>query len=254
MATATQMAVPPARAMGTPPGDRMDNLEAKLDLLLEQVTHLNRRAIAMEELGSEGARIAKDALVVMQDELSDVEDQFNSEQLALLTRKLLRSTPRFINLLDTLESVDSLMTEAGPLGKAVLADLVEHLQVAEERGYFRLLQGGMALLDRVATHYTQDDIDKLSDNIVFILDTVKRMTQPEILGTVNQAIEVLDHPGDDVQPLGLWGLMRAMRDPEIQNGVGVLMAVLRQVSRGPHASAANTNETKNQSATEGVKE
>lgn len=254
MATATQMAMPHAHAMSTPTGDRMDAVEAKLDLLLEQVTHLNRRAIAMEELGSEGARIAKEALVVMQDELSDVEDQFNSEQLALLTRKLMRSTPRLIGMLDTLESVDSLMTEVGPLGKAVLADLIEHLQLAEERGYFRLLRGGMDLVDRVATHYTQEDIDKLSDNIVFILDTVKRMTQPEILGTVNQAIEVLDNPGDDVQPMGLWGLMRAMRDPEIQNGVGVLMAVLRQVSRGQHASAANSNETANQGAAEGAKE
>jgi len=254
MATATQMVTPAMPLVGTPQGDRMDAMEAKLDLLLEQVTHLNRRALAIEELVSEGARIAKDALVVMQDELGDVEDQFNSEQLAVLVRKLMRSTPRLISSLDALENVHDLVSEVSPLGKAVLADLVEHLQLAEERGYFRLLQGGMSLVDRVASHYTQDDIDKLSDNVVFILDTVKRMTQPEILGSVNQAMEVLDHPGDDVQPLGLFGLMRAMRDPEIQHGVGVLMAVLRQVSRGQHVSPLQPTEPADKGAAQGAKE
>ncbi|NOY90186.1 MAG: DUF1641 domain-containing protein [Deltaproteobacteria bacterium] len=112
----------------------------------------------------------------------------------------------------------------------------------------------MDLVDRVATHYTQEDIDKLSDNIVFILDTVKRMTQPEILGSVNQAFEVLDRPGDEVQPVGLWGLLRAMRDPEVQNGVGLMIAVLRQVSRGPNGAATNPTETPNQSVAEDAKE
>ncbi|MDF1563075.1 MAG: DUF1641 domain-containing protein [Deltaproteobacteria bacterium] len=217
--------------------DQMMEMNRKLDILTEQMGHLYRRTVALEELKDELMRIAKDGMAALTVELAAIEHEFNAEEIQHLLRKALRATPRLIRLLDMLESVDGLVSEIEPLGKEVMKDLVCKLHTAEEKGYFRLAEGGLQLVDRIAGHYTQDDIDRLSDNIVFILDTVKRMTQPEMLAALNQTLEVIDHPESSSKPLGLFGLLGAMRDPQVQAGLGVMIAILRQAAPTPGTPA-----------------
>jgi uncharacterized protein YjgD (DUF1641 family) len=65
-----------------------------------------------------------------------------------------------------------------------------------------------------------------------MVDTLKRMTQPEMLARTNDAIAALDTArAGDSRPLGFWGLLRASRDPEIREGLGILMEVTRQLGR-----------------------
>ena len=72
----------------------------------------------------------------------------------------------------------------------------------------------------------------LSDNIVTILDTVKSMTQPDVLAIANNALGVFQASNTKPQkPLGLFGLLRRMRDPEIQAGMDMLLELVRQVAR-----------------------
>ena len=125
-------------------------------------------------------------------ELSTIEHEFNSEEIAELVRKLLRNTPTLIRMLDRLEAFDGLLAEIEPLGRDVVRELIDRLQVMEERGYFRLLRGGLELVDRISSHATQEDIDRLADNVVSMVDTVKRITQPEMLARTNDAIAALD--------------------------------------------------------------
>ena len=207
-------------------------LNAKLDVLGEQVGHLYQRTLALEELKGELIPILRDATGALGAELSAVEQEFNSEEIAQLLRKLLRNTPTFIRMLDRLEALDGFVAEIEPLGKDVVRELIDRLQVMEERGYFRLLRGGLELVDRISSHATQEDVDRLAHNVVSMVDTVKRMTQPEMLARTNDAIAALDKArSSDSRPLGLWDLVRASRDPEVREGLGVLMEVTRQLGR-----------------------
>jgi uncharacterized protein YjgD (DUF1641 family) len=167
----------------------------------------------------------------LQVELSEVEHEFNTDAIVHLLRKAVRSTPRLIRLFETLETAQDLMDEVGPLSKEVVRDLVDRLQLWEERGYFRVARGGVQLLDRVAEHATEEDIAGLADNITRILDTVKQTTQPEMLQLARSAAGVLQKKnGGAPPPVGLFGMVKAMRDPEVQAGMGVLVELLRHVA------------------------
>ncbi|MCO5191292.1 MAG: hypothetical protein M9918_24275 [Anaerolineae bacterium] len=46
----------------------------------------------------------------------------------------------------------------------------------------------MGILDRIVTNYTEDDIEQLGENIVLILDTLKEMTQPELMRLLRSSV------------------------------------------------------------------
>jgi len=247
MNTDVQLAPP----MTTPSRDvdlarELRRLNDRLDVLSGQVDHLYRRTLAAEELKDELVPVAKDVMGALRDKLGEMETEFNSEEVLHLLRKLLRSTPRFIRLLDHLENLESLLDEAGPLSRDVVRSTVETLQRAEDRGWFRLSKGAMDLFDRVASQTSQEDIDRLGDNVMLIVNTVKRMTQPELLSVANNALSTLDHEHATPQRVTLWRLLRSIREPEIQEGLGVLLEITRQVARRPNGKANNGSETRSE--------
>lgn len=211
----------------------------RMDVLSRQVDHLYRRTVAAEELKDELVPVLRDAIAAASEKLGEMETEFNSEEVAHLMRKALRSTPRFIRLLDHLENLESLVDEVQPLSRDVVRTAVEFLQRAEDRGWFRLMSGGMELFDRVASQTSQEDVDRLADNLMLIVHTVKRMTQPEVLKVANNALSTLEPEHEPPPRVTFWGLMRAMREPEIQEGIGMLLEMTRQMARRPQGARSN---------------
>jgi len=183
--------------------------------------------------------VAQEALVGVQGELQQLEGQLDLDAWRLLLRKVAASAPRLVRLLDKLEALDDLAGELAPLGGGMLGELAIRLDDLEQRGVLRLLRGGADLLDRIAAHYSQADIDQLSDNIVQILDTVKNLTQPDLLNLANNAASVIHEQEQHPPPrVSLWGMLRAMGEPEVQQGVGALLEILRGVARTQQAGRA----------------
>jgi uncharacterized protein YjgD (DUF1641 family) len=208
-------------------------MNERLDTLNQRVEHLYRKALAAEELKDELVPVLKDAMAAMSDKLGEMETEFNSEQVLHLLRKVLRSTPRFIRALEQLENLESLVDELSPLGRDIVRSTVETLQHAEDRGWFRMSQGAMELFDRIAAGTTQEDLDRLGDNMMLIVNTVKRMTQPQMLAVANNALGALDAEHEAPPKVSLWRLMRSMRDPEVQSGLAVMLELTRQIARRP---------------------
>ncbi len=90
-------------------------------------------------------------------------------------------------MLDQLESTMAMFQEINPLTQDAFLTLMTRLDEAERKGYFAFVRGGMGVLDKIVTSFSEEDIDQLGDNIVLILQTVKDMTQPEIMNLVNQS-------------------------------------------------------------------
>lgn len=129
-----------------------------------------------------------------------------------------------------------LLEEMTPVLREVMATATSKLAEIEGRGWLRF---GAALGDvaaRVLDHYTADDVHALGDAIVTILDTVRTLTQPEVLAMMGEAGHVLQH-ADEAKPIGLVGMVRASRHEEVQKGMAVLMDVLRHVGRAAQAVA-----------------
>jgi uncharacterized protein YjgD (DUF1641 family) len=82
--------------------------------------------------------------------------------------------------------------------------------------------------DRIVTSFTEEDIHALGDNIVLILNTVKEMTQPEIMQLVGRTVHSVREA--EAEEIGLFRFMWRMRDPQVRRGLSKVLAALQSMS------------------------
>ena len=131
--------------------------------------------------------------------------------------------------------LDEFVADVAPLGPDALGLVTERLAEAERRGYFDVARAGAGVVDRVVTTFGEDDVEQLGDNIVAILETVKELTQPEMLDLLRHMLDgvrrqqvALEAETDEAP--GLLALAGQLREPEVRRGIGRALATLRAVS------------------------
>jgi len=139
-------------------------------------------------------------------------------------------------LVERQEKREETFDELSPLLREVMAVATGKLDDIEKRGWLKSIAALGEVAARVLDHYTADDVRALGEAIVSILDTVKALTQPEVLAIVGEAGEGLQH-ADEARPIGLFGMARASRNQDVKKGMAVLMELLRHVGRAAHAVA-----------------
>jgi uncharacterized protein YjgD (DUF1641 family) len=88
------------------------------------------------------------------------------------------------------------------------------------------------IIENIVTHFSAEDVKLLADNVVTILETVKNMTQPEMLKAINNAVNVYKNLDvDNIEEYSLWKAFRELRSPEMRKGIGFIMTFLKNVSK-----------------------
>ena len=119
---------------------------------------------------------------------------------------------------------------SGPAFDAV----VSRLEEADRKGYFAFAKGATGIADRVITSFTEEDVDGArATTSCLILNTVKDMTQPEIMGMLQRTLHTVQEQEEPMEPPSMLGLLKEMRDPQVRRGLGRMLAVLRSMGRGP---------------------
>lgn len=137
------------------------------------------------------------------------------------------------------EALLGLTELAGPAMAMVTARTAE----LERKGYFAFAHGGMQIADRVVTSFSEEDIAALGDNVVLILNTVKEMTQPEVMHLLSRtAVEVQESEESPIgPPPSTFALVRQIRDPEVRRGLARALTVLRSLgSQAPFNPVSKT--------------
>jgi uncharacterized protein YjgD (DUF1641 family) len=127
-----------------------------------------------------------------------------------------------------------LADEAELLGRQVFSTSVEGLDRLEREGYFDFARESWLIVDRVVAEFDQEDVRALGENIVTILNTVRNMTQPEVMGLMDNAVGALQQERQ-AEPPSLLTLIREVRKPEVRLGLYRLLNVVKAVS--PEAAA-----------------
>lgn len=209
------------------------DLNSKLDLLTRQVAYLTAQAqqaerarASRDELMRDLMPVANDAFHIATQELEEVQEYVDLHDLLRLFKRLLRNTPVLERMLDQLESMSELADTMLPLSDQAFAQAVDTLQRMDEKGYFVFAQGGLQIADNIVTSFTPDDVKKLGDNIVLILNVVKDMTQPEIMRFVHNTLLVAEQEIEKPVDTSLPALIKQMRDPNVRRGLALTMRVM----------------------------
>jgi uncharacterized protein YjgD (DUF1641 family) len=161
------------------------------------------------------------------------------EKLFEACQKLDRATEILLELKRDKEMVMELGQDLMPMANGIIHLTSDHLQKFEEDGTLDFVKEGVKVLRNVSTAFTPEDVRLLGENIVHILMTVRNLTQPEVLNLADRATTTLKEKTTPA-PVGTVGLLRAMRDPEVKRGTGILVELLRSLGRDAGA-AENTN-------------
>ncbi len=207
---------------------KIDLLTSQVALLTEEALQQQRRRQEWQELQNDLTPIASDLFRISVNELEEVESYVQLEDILRLFKRLLRNTHNLEQMLDQLESTMAMIQEISPLSQDAFLTLMTRLDEAERKGYFTFVRAGMGVMENVVTSFSEEDVRQLGDNVVLILQTVKEMTQPEIMSMVRQSVEVLREE-DPPENVSLFSLIRQMNDPEVKRGLSKTLSVLRTV-------------------------
>ena len=208
---------------------KIDALTAQVAYLAEQAQIAERGRRERSELFEDMYPIVKDGMRLATEQLAEVQDYVELADLLRLVKKLARHTPQFEMLLDQLDTVTDLMEVAGPISKEGMAKATEMMAEMERKGYFAFSRSGLKMVDNIVTSFTEEDVNRLGDNIVLILNTVKDMTQPEIMNFVRGTLLVAEREVEKPVDFSYGALLSQMRDPAVRRGLALTMRVLHVV-------------------------
>ncbi len=212
------------------------DLNGKLDALTAQVAYLTEQAHKAERQQQERAELMQDVMPIMNgvygltvEQLDEVKQYVDLGDWLRLGKRLLRNGPNIEKLLEQLESVADLLEGVGPLSNAAFDKTVNTLQGMEQRGYFTFAKGSMQIVDKIVTSFGEEDVKRLGDNVVLILNTVKEMTQPEVMGFVRSFVANVELEAEKPVNPSLPALLGQMRDPNVRRGLALTMRALRVI-------------------------
>ncbi len=224
-------------------------LNQKIDCLTTQVQYLTEQAQKAERASQDRAElmrdlvpIANDAFRLTTEQLEEIQEYVDLGDLLRLLKRLLRNGRNFDSMLDQLESAMDLLQTVGPITDSAFSKSVDLLAEAERKGYFAFAKGGMQIADNIVTSFTEDDVRRLGENVVLILNVVKGMTQPEIMTFVNNTLMVASREVEKPVDTSILALLNQMRDPAVRRGLALTMRVLSVIgaqAEGNGKSAQN---------------
>jgi uncharacterized protein YjgD (DUF1641 family) len=223
-------------------GGQMDQsmleLNQKIDLLTAQVAYLTEQAQIAERSREDRAElvqtmlpVAKDAMRMASVQMEDVQEYLDPEDLVRLLKKIVRHGPQVELLVDQIDGVMDLLDVAGPITKEAVAKATVVFDELDRKGYFNFAQSGLRMADNVVTAFSAEDANRLADNIVLILNTVKDMTQPEIMNFLRTTLLVAESEIEKPVDTGYLSLLRQMNDPAVRRGLALTLRILRVVGQ-----------------------
>ncbi len=212
------------------------DLSQKMDALTAQVAYLTEQAQLSERGRQDRADlmetmlpIARNAMELASNELEEIQEYVELEDLLRLVKKLARHRPQLEMLVDQIDTVTDLLEIMGPITREAMDKATSVLAKLEQKGYFKFTRGGLRMVDNVMTSFTEEDVEKLGDNIVLILNTVKDMTQPEIMNFLRNTLLVAEKEIEKPVNISYLALMRQVQDPAVRRGLALTLRVLHVV-------------------------
>jgi len=212
--------------------EQINEINQKLDLVL---TEVNAQRLKREELGDLMADltiIGNDVFTSTVQTLDKAGVELDYDALESLLIRFVRNIGTFNEMFEMLESGNDLIKDLGPIVQQVGLEAIQKMAKFEEKGYFAFFGEAVKIMDNVVDHFSPEDVTALADNVVTILETVKGMTQPDMLEAMNNGLVVYKSmETKDIKEYSLWKAFRAMNSPEMKRSLGFMITFMQKLSK-----------------------
>ncbi len=220
--------------------ERLDKLEGKIDLLLEYVNQQRLNTSVVEDLAGDLGIIGKDFYDTAVEELDKRQVEIDPSELTDLMISFMRNIGSFKVVMNTFEMAIDLTKEIGPIAIEVIIDFTKKLAVLEEKGYFEFVKDIGPIIDNIIMGLKPQDMKDLADNIMVIINTVKDMTQPEMLKSIDNAVKVYGSlETENIPSYSLWRFLKEINSPEMKKAMGFGLTFLKNMSKNAEKNNIN---------------
>ena len=182
--------------------DQLSQIQESLAAVQDELSIIRRTRDEIQDLKEDLSIVVKDVFKTLVLEMEEISPYIDNGELVDMLKRTVRNTGSFNKLLIQLESIEDFITDATPVGKAVLNDAIAQMQTFQEKGYFDYARELGGIMDNITENFSPEDVRLLSENVVTILQTVKSLTQPDMLLAVNNAATVFKHLDPVASKLG----------------------------------------------------
>lgn len=213
---------------------QIDDINRKLDIILEEVAAQKASRETVEDLVDDVSIIGKDIFHNTVTALDKAGVEFDAEAIEGIGIKIVRNIGNINEFLETMESLQDFMKDISPILHQVGLDAVHKMNELEEKGYFDFLREFGLMMDNIVTHFSKEDVRALAENVVTILETVKNLTQPDMLKAINNATTIYKNLDmEHVEEFSIFKAMRELRKPEMKKGIGFMITFLKRLNEVP---------------------
>lgn len=211
---------------------QFNEINKKLDLVLEEVYSQKQSRQTMEDLVTDVSLIGTDVFKATVTELDNAGIEVDGEAIKQLVFKFIRNIGTINELFEMLESATDLMKDVTPIIHQVGLDGINKMNELEQKGYFDFIIELGRIADTVVTHFSVEDLKLLSENIVTIMETVKSLTQPDMLRALNNGITVYKNlDTENIPEYSMWKALRELNSPEMKKGLGFMITFLKNIAK-----------------------
>jgi uncharacterized protein YjgD (DUF1641 family) len=211
---------------------QIDDINHKLDIILEEVFAQKQNRESMNDLMDDLSIVGKDAFKNTVIELDKAGVEVDGDALKGTAIRLIRNIGNINEFLDTLESINDFLRDATPIARQVGLDAIQKMNEFDQKGYVEFFRELSKIMDNIVSHFSAQDVRELADNIVTILETVKGMTQPDMLQALNNGVKVYKSLDTrDIPEYSVWRAMKELRTPEMKKGLGFMITFLKNLSK-----------------------
>ncbi len=211
--------------------EQIDAINRKLDLVLEEIQIQREVRTNLSDLSADLYIVGKDMFGSAVSELDNAGVEIDGEAVKVLLLKIVRNVGTLNELFDMLESGYDLIRDISPVLHQLGLDGIKTMNELETKGYIDFVKESGKIIDNIVTHFSTEDVRSLADNIVTILETVKNLTQPEMLGAINNGVVVYKSLDvNNIPEYSLFKAARAMNSPELRKGLGFMITFLKNIA------------------------
>lgn len=200
----------------------------RLDQIERQLKPLADSAASLRELRDDLTPRVNEAVKALIVELADVESDFQLEDLLFLTKKLMRNVRTLAYALEQLRNLVDFALTAEPLLKTTVPHFISYLDELEQKGVFRLLNSGMAILQRISETYSVEEVEQIGDGMVRMLGMLKNLTTPEALDLLERGSQLPNRIDlSRAKPAGPFRMLWTLGNKDVKEGLGVLLELTK---------------------------
>ncbi|MGA3118590.1 MAG: DUF1641 domain-containing protein [Syntrophobacteraceae bacterium] len=200
----------------------------QLDHMGKEISSISDSARSLQELREEITPRVNELVAVLIKELAEVEADCTLEDVAYLLKNALRSVRNMNWSLDQLKSLIDFLRSVEPLLRSSVPQGIYQLDQFEQQGIFQIISAMFAVMQKIAQTYTPADFEQIGEGLVRLVGVAKKLTSPNALNLLDKAADIpakLDL--SRAKPVGVFGAAFAMRNPEVKQGMGVLLEITK---------------------------